>query len=138
VTVLDVSAAAIEAAKARLSGAAEHVHWLIADATAWTPAREYDLWHDRAAFHFLVDPADAAAYVERLRRALRRGGAAVIATFAPDGPERCSGLAVARHDAASLGAVLGPGFELIDERRHEHKTPKGATQAFQFSIFRRA
>jgi len=137
VTVLDVSSAAIETAKARLAGAATKVHWLVADATQWTPVREYDVWHDRAAFHFLVDAADQAAYVERLRRALRHDGAAVIATFAPDGPERCSGLAVARHDAASLSIVLGPGFELVDERRYEHKTPKGATQAFQFSIFRR-
>lgn len=137
VTVLDVSDAAIETAKPRLGAAADKVHWLVADVTRWTPAREYDVWHDRAAFHFLADPADQAAYVERLRRALRHGGAAIIATFAPDGPERCSGLAVARHDAASLSIVLGPGFELVDERRHEHKTPKGATQAFQFSIFRR-
>jgi len=137
VTVLDISAAAIEAAKARLAGAAAKVHWLVADATAWSPSRRYDVWHDRAAFHFLVDPADAAAYVERVRQALKPGGAAIIATFAPDGPERCSGLPVARHDEASLRAVLGPGFELIDWRRHEHRTPSGASQQFQFSMFRR-
>ncbi len=89
-TVLDVSAAAIAAAKARLGEAGWKVHWLVADATEWTLERPYDLWHDRAAFHFLVDPADRAAYVERLGKALRPGGHAILATFAPDGPENAA------------------------------------------------
>src|SRR5579872_1306661 len=98
-TVLDVSAAALAVAKARIGEKADRVHWLVADVTTWAPSRVYDLWHDRAAFHFLTDPADRAAYVARLRRALRPGGCAIIGGFAPDGPERCSGLPVARYDA---------------------------------------
>jgi SAM-dependent methyltransferase len=135
-TVLDLSATALDAAKARIGEKASQVHWLVADVTAWTPPRLYDVWHDRAAFHFLTDPADQAAYVARLRRALRPGGCAIIGSFALNGPERCSGLPVARYDAESLGEALGPGFALVDARRHDHLTPWGATQHFQFSTFR--
>ncbi len=137
VTVLDLSAAALEAAKARLGEAARKVRWIVADATAWAPARTFDVWHDRAAFHFLVEADDQASYVDRLTRALRPGGVAIIATFAPDGPEKCSGLPVVRRDAESLAAALGPGFVLVETQRHEHRTPSGAIQHFQFSAFRR-
>jgi len=138
VTVLDLSAAALAAAQGRLGENARRVHWIDADVMTWEPARTYDVWHDRAAFHFLTDGQDQAAYVATLKRSLRVGGHAIIGTFAPDGPERCSGLPVARHDAASLGRALGKDFVLIDTRRHEHKTPWGSTQRFQFSAFRRA
>jgi SAM-dependent methyltransferase len=137
VTVLDLSAAALASARSRMGDRAARVTWIAADVTTWEPSRSYDVWHDRAAFHFLTLAKDQAAYVARLRRALRPGGHAIIGTFAPDGPERCSGLLVSRYDAASLAATLGSGFELIDARRHEHVTPWGATQKFQFSTFRR-
>lgn len=137
VTVLDLSAAALAAAQSRIGDKAQRVHWLTADATSWEPRREYDVWHDRAAFHFLTDERDQVAYVERLHRALRRDGHVIMGTFAPDGPEKCSGLPVTRHDAHSLGGLLGASFVLIDTRRHEHKTPWGSTQRFQFSTFRR-
>jgi SAM-dependent methyltransferase len=137
VTVLDLSEAALASARSRIGEEASRVTWIAADVTAWEPSRTYDVWHDRAAFHFLTDAKDQMAYVARLRRALRPGGHAIIGTFAPDGPERCSGLTVSRYDANSLAATLGPGFELIDARRHEHATPWGATQKFQFSTFRR-
>lgn len=137
VTVLDVSAAALASARSRMGDRADRVTWIAADFTVWEPSRTYDVWHDRAAFHFLTEPNDKIAYVARLRRALRPGGHAIIGTFAPDGPERCSGLVVSRYDADSLGTTLGQGFELIDTRRHEHITPWGATQKFQFSTFRR-
>jgi len=137
VTVLDLSAAALAAARSRIGDRADRVTWIAADLTAWEPSRTYDVWHDRAAFHFLTLPSDQAAYVARLGRALRPGGHAIIGTFAPDGPERCSGLLVSRYDANSLAATLGRGFELIDTRRHAHVTPWGATQKFQFSTFRR-
>jgi len=136
-TVLDLSAAALAAAKARIGEKAQHVHWLAADATTWEPSRTYDVWHDRAAFHFLTGSADQAAYVARLLRALRRGGHVIVGAFALDGPEKCSGLPVARHDAKSLGRAFGAEFVLIDTRRSEHPTPWGATQRFQFSTFRR-
>jgi len=136
VTVLDLSETALATARARLADRGAQVKWIVADVTTWEPVARYDIWHDRAAFHFLTEPADQTAYVERLRRALRPGGYAIIGTFAPDGPEKCSGLPVARHDANSLGAVLGSVFTLADARKHEHVTPWGATQHFQFSAFR--
>ena len=141
ITVLDLSAAALDAAKQRLeqrlgdSGAG--VEWLVADVTTWEPSQAYDLWHDRAAFHFLTDASDRAAYVRHLKKAVRSGGYAIIGTFALDGPERCSGLPIMRYDAGMLGAILGTDFRLIDSRRHDHITPWGVVQRFQFSTFRR-
>jgi 2-polyprenyl-3-methyl-5-hydroxy-6-metoxy-1,4-benzoquinol methylase len=137
VTVLDIAPAAIEVAKARLGAAADAVEWIAADVTEWRPEHSYDIWHDRAAFHFLTEPEARQAYVERLDTALKPGGHAVIATFAPDGPERCSGLPVMRYDPAGLAEVLGLSFRLLDQRRHLHTTPWGSTQAFQFSLLKR-
>jgi SAM-dependent methyltransferase len=137
VTVLDLSAAALASARSRMGDKANQVRWIAADVTIWEPSRTYDVWHDRAAFHFLTDPKDQTAYVARLRHGLRLGGHAIIGTFALDGPERCSGLAVSRHDAGSLAVTLGCAFKLIDTRRHEHITPWGTPQKFQFSTFRR-
>jgi len=136
ICVLDLSAAALASARSRIGDKANQVKWIAADVTKWEPSQTYDVWHDRAAFHFLTDPSDQIAYVERLRHALRHGGHVIIGTFAPDGPEKCSGLPVARHNAESLGALLGPDFMLVDNRRHEHSTPWAATQRFQFSTFR--
>jgi SAM-dependent methyltransferase len=147
VTVLDLSAAALDAAQTRLGDKgfgdkgfgdkAVGVKWVTADVTTWEPAQTYDLWHDRATFHFLTDPADQSAYVDRLKKAVRRGGHVIIGTFALDGPEKCSGLPIVRQDADSLSAILGSDFELVDARRHDHATPWGAVQRFQFSTFRR-
>ena len=137
VSVLDLSGAALDAAKARLGAQSVKVGWIVADVTTWEPPRTYDVWHDRAAFHFLTDENDRVAYIARLTRALKIGAHAVIATFALDGPERCSGLPVMRYDAASLGRALGPAFKLMHTNRHEHATPWDSRQVFQFSVFRR-
>jgi SAM-dependent methyltransferase len=137
VTVLDLSAAALEAAKIRLAQRAARVRWIVADVTLWEPEKVYDIWHDRAAFHFLTEARDRNAYIARLERALKPAGHAIIATFALDGPERCSGLPVVRYDAVSLGQALGPAFELVETRHQGHATPWGAQQSFQFSVFRR-
>ncbi len=137
VAVLDLSANALDAARKRIGPTASLVDWIVADATTWRPARTYDVWHDRAAFHFLIDPRDRAAYVDRLESAVAPGGQVIIATFAPDGPEKCSGLPVQRHDSASLAAELGPEFEPVETRSETHRTPWDSTQAFQFSRFRR-
>jgi 2-polyprenyl-3-methyl-5-hydroxy-6-metoxy-1,4-benzoquinol methylase len=137
VIVLDFSEKALEKSKARLGARGADVQWVTADITTWEPSQTYDVWHDRAALHFLTDPKDRAAYAERVSKAVRPGGHVIIGTFAPDGPERCSGLPVVRYDAATLGKLLGRSFELIETRRHEHKTPAGVTQRFQFSRFQR-
>jgi SAM-dependent methyltransferase len=137
ISVLDLSEAALGAAKVRLGSRAGRVHWIVADVTSWEPAETYDVWHDRAALHFLTEDRDRAAYVARLERATTTGAHAIIATFALDGPERCSGLPIVRYDPATLGQVLGGAFQLVDSRRHAHATPWGSDQSFQFSIFRR-
>lgn len=138
IAVLDLSEDALAASQARLGPRSAAVQWIVADVTDWQPGETYDVWHDRAVFHFLTEAKDQAAYVACMMRAVRPAGHVIIGTFAPDGPERCSGLPVVRHDAASLGAILGPSFELIESRRHDHRTPAGVTQRFQFSRFQRA
>jgi 2-polyprenyl-3-methyl-5-hydroxy-6-metoxy-1,4-benzoquinol methylase len=138
ITVLDVSDKALATSKARLGAQGAKVHWTAADVTVWEPSQAYDLWHDRAAFHFLTDPQDRAAYAQRVLRAVRPGGHVIIGTFAVNGPERCSGLPVVRHSAASLGQMLGPSFEPVESRTHAHHTPAAAVQRFQFSRFRRS
>lgn len=137
-SVLDLSEESLAKAKARLGARATRVTWIVADVTTWEPAYTYDLWHDRAAFHFLTAPEDRAAYAQRVLRAVRPGGHVIIGTFALDRPERCSGLPVVRHDGESIGTMLGPSFELIETRRHDHQTPMGGNQKFQFSRFQRA
>jgi ubiquinone/menaquinone biosynthesis C-methylase UbiE len=138
ITVLDLSGAALDAAKERLGGRGDNVEWVVADVTTWEPSQTYDLWHDRAAFHFFTDASDRSAYVGHLKRAVRSGGHDILGTFALDGPERCSGLPIMRYDAGMLSTILGADFKLIDSRRHDHTTPWGAVQRFQFSTFRRA
>jgi len=137
VSVLDLSEKALTTSKARLGTHSAQAHWIVADITRWQPSQTYDVWHDRAALHFLTDPKDRAAYVERVLKAVHVGGHVIIGTFAPDGPERCSGLPVVRHDAATLGELLGPSFMLAETRRHDHQTPSGTIQRFQFSRFQR-
>lgn len=137
VTVLDLSQVALDAARQRLGQAGETVTWIAADITDWSPDRRYDFWHDRAVFHFLVDAEDRAAYLNGLSKGVDVGGHAMIATFAPDGPETCSGLPVARYSPESLAEVLGERFALVAHRYHLHQTPWGKPQSFQFSLFRR-
>lgn len=136
-TVLDVSARALALAQEQLGAHADSVTWLHEDLLCWTPSRTYDLWHDRAVFHFLTDPADQRHYLEILLEGLAPDGTAIFGTFAPDGPPQCSGLPVAHYDAATLGVVLGSSFVLLDERREEHHTPTGAMQPFTWTTFRR-
>lgn len=137
ITVLDLSDAALKSAKARLGEQGASVQWVAADATIWRPPTPFDIWHDRAAFHFLVEAKDRAAYVDRLHAGVKKGGHAIIATFAPDGPEKCSGLPVQRYDPDSLGRTIGAAFELVEHQPHRHVTPWGAVQSFQFSVLRR-
>jgi hypothetical protein len=136
-TVLDISATALAGLRARLGPRAERLQFIRADVMQFRGERRYGLWHDRAALHFLCRPEEQRAYAATLNSALEPGGFAVIGTFAKDGPERCSGLPCARHDAASLVALLGPDFDLINSCTHVHHTPWGGAQRFQFCVFRR-
>lgn len=132
VTAVDVSAAAFEVSKARLADRSADVRWVVADVTALAPERTYGVWHDRAVFHFLTRPEDRAAYRAVVERAVMAGGQVILGTFAPDGPETCSGLEVARYDAPALAAAMGPSFALKESLRHEHFTPGGRRQRFTF------
>lgn len=131
-TVLDIAAAAIGHAKARLGKRAEAVRWIVGDVTAVGLSGGYDVWHDRAVFHFLTEEKDRRAYVRALRSALRPGGQVILATFGPDGPQRCSGLPVVRYGADEVIAVLGSGFSLMQALTEVHTTPAGSTQQFQY------
>lgn len=137
-TVLDLSGAAIAAAQARLGARATGIKWLEADILeAELPPADYRLWHDRALFHFLTDPAARATYVAQVRRAVPPGGHVLVATFAEDGPTRCSGLDVMRYSPATLHAEFGPGFAYVAAHREDHRTPSGTVQAFTYCLFRR-
>ncbi len=126
--VLDVSSTALEMARRRI-GDTTRVRWLHEDIMTWQPERRYALWHDRAVFHFLTRDAERAKYLTIMRQALSDSGAVIIATFASDGPERCSGLPVARYDAKELERLLD-GFTVIESHREEHVTPEGTVQPF--------
>ena len=134
-TVVDIAAAALERARNRLGPRASAVTWVTSDVAHWKPDSTFDVWHDRAVFHFMVRDEDRKAYLATLRSALRPGGHAIIGTFASDGPERCSGLPVRRYEPEALAAELGTGFRLVDSVRDEHVTPGGKVQRFQFSRF---
>lgn len=133
VSVLDISEKALAAAKTRLGKRASGVSWIVADVTKWKPSEKYDLWHDRAAFHFLTEPDDRSAYAECVSGAVKPEGQVIIGTFALDGPEQCSGLPIVRYDSPSIAKILGPQFELAETRGDDHRTPMGRTQKFQFS-----
>jgi hypothetical protein len=136
-TVLDIAAPALDAAKARLGPMAGKVHWEVADITQWQPKRKFDVWHDRAVFHFLTERTQREAYRRALLQGVAEHGLVIIATFALDGPEMCSGLPVRRYDAAGLADELGTELQPIDAWRQDHVTPWGARQSFNWCAFRR-
>jgi 2-polyprenyl-3-methyl-5-hydroxy-6-metoxy-1,4-benzoquinol methylase len=137
VTVLDIAAPALKAAQERLGAEADKVRWEVADITGWQPSRQYDVWHDRAVFHFLTLPEQRAAYRRALATGVAPGGLVIMATFALDGPEKCSGLPVQRYDPDSLAKELGSEFSLIDHWRETHVTPWESGQSFNWCAFRR-
>lgn len=137
-TVVDLSEAALEVSQQRLGVRATGVEWIAADACKLDhPPESYDIWHDRAALHFLVDPVDSAGYVARATAAVKRGGFAVIGCFAADGPEKCSGLPVVRRDPRAVADLFGPAFELMESRHEQHTTPSGLTQSFAYALLRK-
>ncbi len=137
-TVLDVSAEALAAAQKRLGSGANAVTWIEADITgAPLPELVYDVWHDRAVFHFLTAPQDRRAYVEAVLRAVKPGGHVIVATFAEDGPTQCSGLPVMRYSAEELHSEFGAPFTLLQHEREEHHTPSGTVQEFVYCYCRK-
>jgi SAM-dependent methyltransferase len=137
VTVLDISSAAIEATKTRLGERALRVEWIVADITLRDSLGEFDLWHDRAVFHFITDPQDRRHYVALLKRSLPIGSHFVVGTFAKGGPEKCSGLTICQYDSATMKAELGTSFEPVKCSEYLHTTPTGKPQQFFFGIYKR-
>lgn len=135
VTVLDVSETALRTAKERVG--AGKATWIHADLLAWDPSTGYDLWHDRAVYHFLTEDADRRKYAALANRAVSERGYVILATFAPHGPERCSGLPVKRYGVGELAGSLGPDFELAGSAEEDHVTPKGIVQPFTWVVLRR-
>ena len=137
VTVLDLSETALEVARQRLGADSRAVTWIAGDVLgADLPRAGYDLWHDRAVFHFLTAPADRAAYVRQVTSSVKAGGHVIVATFGPQGPARCSGLDVARYDPASLQAELGACFRLLSSSLETHQTPSGGVQQYLYCLYR--
>jgi SAM-dependent methyltransferase len=137
-TVLDVARHALDEVRERLGDDARHVSFVHHDLLTWEPDRRYDVWHDRAVFHFLTDNTRRDRYVDIAARAVRAGGALVLATFAEDGPTRCSGLPVSRYSAEDLEGVFSEFFSLVEHEREQHVTPGGVDQSFTWTVFRRA
>lgn len=136
ITILDISQTAIDVTKARLGALAARVQWLVADVTAIDlSANTYDIWHDRAVFHFLTNAADRSAYVENVKKSVRPGGHVIIGTFGPEGPSKCSGLDVCRYDSESLHGEFGKRFRLIDSCNELHETPFRTTQQFLYCFY---
>ncbi len=138
VTVLDISVTALQVAQQRLGARADSVTWLEADITQVTlPNFEYDVWHDRAVFHFLTEPEDRRRYVDGVQKSVKPGGHVIVATFALDGPQQCSGLEVTCYDRESLHNEFGADFELLESTREEHHTPFGTDQKFIYCYCRK-
>ncbi len=137
VAVLDISNVALDRTKERLGGRAANVEWIEADVTSISNVGTFDLWHDRAVFHFLTEPKDREAYVELAVKSIPVGGHLIIGTFATDGPEKCSGLPVCRYDADSMASAFGNRFMLVNSQNHVHATPWGKEQHFFFGVFQR-
>ena len=137
VTILDISETAIEVCKKRIGEAASRIRWMVADVTRTElDTLAYDVWHDRAVFHFLTTTAQRKAYVRNVARSVKRGGHVIVSTFGPEGPMRCSGLEVMRYDADSLHDQFGARFNLIGSSKELHQTPFGTTQQFLYCYCR--
>jgi len=133
ISVLDLSTSALDVARQRLGSKAQPVTWIAGDICEVSlPEQTFDIWHDRAVFHFLIDPAQRAAYVNQVMKSVKPGGHVIVATFAPNGPEQCSGLPVVRYAPGELHGEFGPSFELLEHVSEEHRTPWGSVQHFVY------
>jgi len=137
ITVLDISQIALDVTRKRLGARAEKIRWILADVTqADLPEQSFDVWHDRAVFHFLTSKEQREAYVRQVARSVKRRGYVIVSTFGPEGPAKCSGLDVVRYDADSLHGEFGESFRLVDSSEELHRTPLGATQQFLYCYCR--
>ncbi len=137
ISVLDISQKAIDVSKERIGNPANKVDWHCSDITQATlPQNYFDVWHDRAVFHFLIEEAQRVKYVEQVKRSVKHGGCVIVSTFGPEGPEQCSGLDVVRYDTDNLHEQFGKSFKLIDSFKEIHKTPMGTTQQFLYSFYK--
>jgi len=137
ITVLDISQTALDVTKKRLGPLAEQINWIVADITlVELEARGYDVWHDRAVFHFLTSMEQRASYVRNVMKAVKPGGHVIVSTFGPEGPTKCSGLEVSRYDAQSLHGEFGPRFRVVESSEELHHTPFGTTQQFLYCYCR--
>ena len=136
-TVLDISGNSISRMQNKLGATAKKIHWIESDVLDFVPDRQYSLWHDRAAFHFLIKESDKQLYINRLLRALAEGGIFVLSTFSTDGPEKCSGLDICQYDSDLLNDLFTEYFELVQVVQHEHKTPFNTSQDFIYTVWRK-
>ena len=137
VTVLDISETVIERAKERLAERAEEINWMLADVLEFIPPQQYDLWHDRAVFHFFKDEMQQKKYLEILKKSVKPGGYVIIATFSEKGPEKCSGLPVNRYSIGDLQKLFSDGFTSLNCKNKDHSTPTGKVQNFTFCSFKK-
>jgi cyclopropane fatty-acyl-phospholipid synthase-like methyltransferase len=137
VTVLDISSYAIEKAKMRLGEKSTGVEWIVSDIRDFEPANKYDLWHDRAAFHFLIEDEDIEKYLTITKKSIREGGFMIIGTFSDKGPNTCSGLPVKQYSLEELENLFSPSFEIITRFNTDHITPSGQPQNYSFCVFRK-
>ncbi len=135
ISVLDIADSAISQAKTRLAQQAEKIKWIVQDITSFKTDQLYELWHDRAVFHFLTNADDRSSYLKTISRALKPGAHVIIATFNLNGPEKCSGLDVVRYSPETLSQTFGDGFLLHETKTEKHQTPSGAWQSFVYCHF---
>lgn len=137
VTVVDISSKALERAKERMCEKADEVEWIQADAGKFEPTKQYDLWHDRAAFHFITDEEQKKNYLNTVHKAIKPGGFVILGTFSDQGPEKCSGLKVQRYSVGEMCRLFEEEFEMLSGKKIDHKTPSGGTQNFTFCSFQK-
>jgi len=137
ITVLDISTHAIERAKARLGERAAEITWIVSDVTQFAPQQKYDFWHDRAVFHFLTHENEIQQYIRLVQEGMAENGIFVLGTFSENGPEKCSGLPIARYSESKMSEIFSAGFEKIRCFEENHQTPFNTMQAFLFCNFRR-
>lgn len=137
ISVLDISEAALDRARSRMGAKADKIQWIVADASEFSPSEKYDLWHDRATFHFLTEAGEIAGYLKTLKNSVKKGGYVLMGTFSEKGPEKCSGIKIKQYSLHDLSELLENGFETMECKNVDHITPSGSVQNFSFCSFKK-